>query len=137
MRPRQLDHQRQVVGGRYRLDGDGRAPRRGRFTVKPADTVPSVVVRGQVVGGQLATGYRRFVVKEYVVVDLKLPCQRIRVLPALRQVAGQDTLGIVDHQGVDTAVDCPVRQAQSVQRRSQEKPPCVADPRVAVLNRDV
>ena len=97
VRLRQLNLERQLVDGRYRLEGEGRSPRRGLLAGKPADAVPSVVVRGHVVGGQLATGYRRLVVKEHVVADLEHPRQRIRVLPALRQVAHQGALGIVDH----------------------------------------
>ncbi len=87
VRLRQLDLEGQLVGGRHRLEGESQSPRRGLFTGKPADAVPSIVVRGQVVGGQLATVHRRLVVKEHVVADLEHPRQRIRVLPALRQVA--------------------------------------------------
>ncbi len=54
MRFRELDLQRQLVGGRYRLHGDEPGSPRvrcGLLAGKPADALQSVVVRGHVVSG--------------------------------------------------------------------------------------
>ena len=140
VRQRQLDHERQLVGGRYRLDGDlvgsPAMPPHGLLAGKPADAEQALVVCGHIVGGQLATGYRRLVVEEDVVADLEHPRQRIRVLPALRQVPSNDAQGEIGCELAKAAVDCPVRQAQPVQRRSHDKPRSVPDPVVAVLKRE-
>ena len=136
MRLRELDHQRQLVGGRYRLHGDEPGSprvRRGLLAGKPADALLSVVVRGHVVSGQLTPIYRRLVVKEHVVAELVDIGQRIRVLPALGQVTGHDDLGPVGREVTDTAVGSPVRLANLVRHRSRNQPCAVGNPRVAMV----
>ena len=139
VRPRQLDHERQLVGGRYRLDrdlaGSPAVPPHGLLAGKPADAEQALVVCGHIVGGQLAPGYRRLVVEGDVVADLEDVGQRIRVIPALGQVPSNDAQGEIGRELAKAAVECPVRYAQLVQRRSRDQPGTMIEKGVAVIDR--
>ena len=139
VRPRQLDHERQLVGGRYRLDrdlaGSPAVPPHGLLAGKPADAEQALVVCGHIVGGQLAPGYRRLVVEGDVVADLEDVGQRIRVIPALGQVPSNDALRKVGRELAKAAVECPVRYAQLVQRRSRDQPGTMIEKGAAVIDR--